>query len=144
MSNFLPTNLVFLRKRYKVSQTQLALQVKKGQTTIGNWENDVTQPSVEDLLELKQFFIISLDDLLETDLRKIEETRLKEIVKKEGEVKGNSKVNSQNFSDSDTDFAVREPDATSLWAIMHILRQQDQKLDQLLDLAQNKTLKDAK
>ncbi len=144
MSNFLPTNLVFLRKRYKVSQSQLASQVKKGQTTIGNWENDVTQPSVEDLLELKQFFIVSLDDLLETDLRKIEESRLKEIVKKEGEVKENIKVNSQNFPDSDTDFAVREPDATSLWAIMHILRQQDQKLDQLLDLAQNKTLKDAK
>jgi|GEM_PF-6287898 len=144
MSNFLPTNLVFLRKRYKVSQSQLASQVKKGQTTIGNWENDVTQPSVEDLLELKQFFIVSLDDLLETDLRKIEESRLKEIVKKEGEVKENNKVNSQNFPDSDTDFTVREPDATSLWAIMHILRQQDQKLDQLLDLAQNKTLKDAK
>lgn len=66
--NYLPDNLKLLRKRKGVNQTELAKELGFKQQTIANWENAVTQPSVDDLLGLTKFFGISLDDLVGTNL----------------------------------------------------------------------------
>lgn len=146
MKNYLSSNLVFLRKMYRVSQASLASQLNKGQTTVGNWENNLTQPSVEDLLIIKHYFAISLDNLIETDLMNVKASELSGIVKKAGFVEGNVKGNvkgkvkkSYNYDTSDRPESVVNEDATTAeWATMKVLKEMDGKIDRLLLLAANK------
>ena len=66
--HFLGKNIRYLRKRSLQKQDDLALLVDKGQTTIGNWENGVSEPCLDDLIILSNFFGIPIDTLLKTDL----------------------------------------------------------------------------
>jgi transcriptional regulator with XRE-family HTH domain len=66
--HFLGKNIRYLRKQFSKTQSDLAAVIRKGQTTIGNWENGFSEPSLEDLLLLSNFFDISTDILLKVDL----------------------------------------------------------------------------
>ena len=63
-------NLQNLRKQNKLSQKELAdiLQVK--QATISNWEKGTREPSIKDIIKIKQYFKISADYLLTGKERK--------------------------------------------------------------------------
>ena len=49
-------NLKYVCKRFGVTQEVLALHMKKTQTTIGNWQSGKSQPSLEELLILCNYF----------------------------------------------------------------------------------------
>jgi transcriptional regulator with XRE-family HTH domain len=66
--HFLGKNLRFLRKQLSKTQSEIASLIKKGQTTIGNWENGISEPSIEELLIISNFFDIPLDVLVRVDL----------------------------------------------------------------------------
>lgn len=66
--NYLAKNLKYLRRRFNVSQQLLARQVGKGQTTIGNWENRVSRPNVEEISTIARYFGVAVDSLLNTDM----------------------------------------------------------------------------
>ena|ERR1700744_5065865 len=66
--NFLGKNIRYLRKHSSKTQSEIASLIKKGQTTIGNWENGISEPNVEELLILSNFFDIPLDVLIKVDL----------------------------------------------------------------------------
>jgi transcriptional regulator with XRE-family HTH domain len=68
--NFLGQNIRYLRRQHSNTQTELASLIQKGQTTIGNWENGISEPNVEELLILSNYFDISLDILIKIDLSK--------------------------------------------------------------------------
>lgn len=142
MPNFLPSNLVILRKVFRISQSRLASEVNKGQTTIGNWENKISQPSVEDLLIIKQFFDISLDHLVETDLSGVELSELREIAKRPGNValKGSKRYQVQDADALET--MLNDPGSTQAWLVMKVLKDIDGKvsqvLEKVLDLSKNK------
>lgn len=70
MIHFLGKNIRYLRKQFPVTQSQLAALIGKGQTTIGNWENGISEPNIEELLILSNYFDISLDVLIKIDLAK--------------------------------------------------------------------------
>lgn len=65
---YLGKNIRFLRKQFPVTQSKLASLIGKGQTTIGNWENGISEPNIEELLILSNYFDISLDLLIKVDL----------------------------------------------------------------------------
>lgn len=65
---FLGNNIRFLRKQSSKTQSEVAAVLKKGQTTIGNWENGISEPNLEELVVLSNYFDISLDELVRTDL----------------------------------------------------------------------------
>lgn len=67
---FLGKNIRYLRKQSSVTQSRLASVIGKGQTTIGNWENGISEPSLEELLVLSNYFDTSLDLLVKIDLSK--------------------------------------------------------------------------
>lgn len=146
MKNYLSSNLIFLRKMFRVSKASLASQLDKGQTTVGNWENNLAQPSVGDLLIIKHFFAISLDTLIETDLQSVPVSDLPGLVKKPGFVQGSVQGNVQgkvkksyNYDTRNgAESVVNEDDPTRQWATMKVLKEMDGKLDQLLVLAANK------
>jgi|SRR6186713_168318 len=66
--NFLGKNIRLLRKQTSKTQSELASLIGKGQTTIGNWENGISEPSLDELLLLSNYFDISLDILIKVDL----------------------------------------------------------------------------
>jgi transcriptional regulator with XRE-family HTH domain len=56
--------LLVLRKKKKVSQTELATQIGISQSNIANYESDKIRPSYEVLIKLADFFETSTDFLL--------------------------------------------------------------------------------
>jgi transcriptional regulator with XRE-family HTH domain len=50
------------------TQSEIASLIKKGQTTIGNWENGISEPNLDELLIISNFFDIPLDTLVKVDL----------------------------------------------------------------------------
>jgi len=79
MSNFFKTNLLALRKKRAVTQTDIGLQVNKGHTTIGNWEKGTTEPSLSELSILSQYFGISIDSLVNRDLSNVHLNEIAEL-----------------------------------------------------------------
>jgi transcriptional regulator with XRE-family HTH domain len=66
--HFLGKNLRHLRKQSSKTQSDIASLIKKGQTTVGNWENGISEPNLEELLIISNYFDIPLDVLLKVDL----------------------------------------------------------------------------
>ncbi|GGA87119.1 helix-turn-helix transcriptional regulator [Puia dinghuensis] len=66
--HYLGKNLRYLRKQMSKTQSEIASLIKKGQTTIGNWENGISEPNLDELLVISSFFDIPLDTLIKIDL----------------------------------------------------------------------------
>lgn len=66
--HFLGKNLRYLRKQSAKTQSEIASLIQKGQTTIGNWENGISEPSISELLIISNYFEIPVDALLKVDL----------------------------------------------------------------------------
>jgi transcriptional regulator with XRE-family HTH domain len=66
--HYLGKNIRHLRKQLSKTQSEIASLINKGQTTIGNWENGISEPNLEELLILSNFFDIPLDLLIRVDL----------------------------------------------------------------------------
>ncbi len=66
--HFLGKNLRHLRKQSSKTQSEIASLIQKGQTTIGNWENGISEPSLNELLIISNYFDIPVDTLLKVDL----------------------------------------------------------------------------
>lgn len=68
------SNLKYLRKKAKVTQTEIAKRLNLGDTTISNYESGVSKPEFDTLIELANLFEVSIDNLLFSNL--IEENRI--------------------------------------------------------------------
>ena len=66
--HYLGKNLRHLRKQMSKTQSEIASLIKKGQTTIGNWENGISEPNLDELIVISNFFDIPLDMLVKVDL----------------------------------------------------------------------------
>ena len=66
--HFLGKNLRHLRKQTAKTQSEIASLIQKGQTTIGNWENGISEPNLNELLIISNYFDIPVDRLLKIDL----------------------------------------------------------------------------
>jgi transcriptional regulator with XRE-family HTH domain len=69
--HYLGKNMRYLRKQLSKTQSEIASLIKKGQTTIGNWENGISEPNLDELLIISNFFDIPLDTLVKVDLAEV-------------------------------------------------------------------------
>ncbi len=53
-----------IRKKLKINQDELAKVLNTTQHTISNYENNKTQPSIEDIVTLAKFLNVTADELL--------------------------------------------------------------------------------
>lgn len=60
--------LALQRKAIGLSQEEVALKVRVTTQTLADWENNIGEPSIQNLKELAALFDTSLDDLLDTGL----------------------------------------------------------------------------
>src|ERR1700761_3783336 len=73
--HYLGKNMRYLRKQLSKTQSEIASLIKKGQTTIGNWENGISEPNLDELLIISNFFDMPLDTLIKVDLAEINSHR---------------------------------------------------------------------
>lgn len=63
------SNLRYLRKKYNLSQDELAEKLGyKSFTTIQKWESGVSEPSISVVKQLSAMFNITMDELMNIDL----------------------------------------------------------------------------
>ncbi len=72
-------NLKLLRKRKKMSQEDVAKSLSLTRSSYSGYENNVAQPSLENLILLSDFFKISVDDILKKDFSSFNEYQWKEL-----------------------------------------------------------------
>lgn len=60
-------NLKLLRKNTAKNQATLALELNTSQQTIGNWENGVGSPDIDQMAEITKIFGVTMDDFLTKD-----------------------------------------------------------------------------
>ena len=126
-------------KLFGVSQEGLGFQVDKRQTTISNWLNGNGSPDVEDLIKLNQFFGISIDILVLSDIEKGNLITNEDVAyfKQKGNLKGKAigNLNGKNqpvyYSSQPAQTVLNEGEENMIWAVLSTLRQMDGKLDQV-------------
>lgn len=69
-------NIYNLRKKHKLSQENLAELVKVTRQTISNWELGETSPNPDQLKLLSTALDVSIDELLNNDIRNILEEKV--------------------------------------------------------------------
>jgi transcriptional regulator with XRE-family HTH domain len=63
-------NLRFLRRKGSYKQEEIAALFNKKPNTVGNWENEKSEPSLSELVRLGAYFNVSTQELLHTDIEK--------------------------------------------------------------------------
>ena len=72
-------NILKLRKKSGLSQEQLGEKVNVNRQTISNWELNETTPNPEQLKLLSKALNVSIDELLDNDIKGVIETKVNEI-----------------------------------------------------------------
>jgi transcriptional regulator with XRE-family HTH domain len=119
-------NLRFLRKRENLNQEQIAVLFHKKANTIGNWENQKSEPSLAELIRLGEYFKVTTQDLVHTDLESLSgSTGIVPRQMKEQRVK---LYPAQEISNS----IANEENPDAFWIILRELRALNQKVDLLV------------
>lgn len=103
--NYLASNLAYLRGQKALKQADLGEKLNTTRQTISNWEKKVSEPSVEDIFKIAQFFGVTIDELVKEDLR---DAHLLDVVEV-GKIQSKSTAKSTSKS---TSIVASEPSAT--------------------------------
>jgi transcriptional regulator with XRE-family HTH domain len=123
-------NLRYLRKKGNHNQDEIAILFRKRANTIGNWENQKSEPSLTELMKLGEFFKVSVEDLLHNDMERMSDSPF-----------SNSSVSTGSARSPLTSFSPQEPAQSStaneagpdaFWLILRELRVISEKLDSLV------------
>ena len=146
--NFFASNIKFLIKKYATSQDRLASYVGKTQTSVSNWINEISEPDISVLIKTAQFFGLSLDAVVFTDLQNsnlITDEHV-ELFKHNSNLIGNPNgnpigklppVNENYYIDQEgLKSEVNEPSLVGEYYILSQLKKMDEKLDGLRLLAE--------
>lgn len=63
----LGSNIKHLRKKYQISQGELADEFEIARTTLGDYERNKTEPNLEMLVKMSKKFGVNIDDLIRQD-----------------------------------------------------------------------------
>jgi len=119
-------NLRFLRKKGNYNQDEISILFNKKANTIGNWENEKSEPSLSELMKLGEHFHVSTQDLLFTDLEK--ESFHHSEHTDGGPGSAVQKFNSYPLQEPLNSMA-REAGPDAFWLILRELRTVNEKLD---------------
>ena len=79
MNNRFGKNIQYLRKRKKRSQEDVALALDMKRSTWSGYESGVARPGYERLIEISNYFGISIDHLIKLDLEQLGERGLRDL-----------------------------------------------------------------
>lgn len=76
---YFASNIKFLRKRRRRTQDEVATALQIKRSTLNNYENGISGPSMQALIALSDYFQVAVDTLLRVDLLKLRESQLYEL-----------------------------------------------------------------
>lgn len=76
---YFDSNIKFLRSRKKLTQDQLSVALDIKRSTLNNYENGISGPSIQSLILLSDYFHVAIDTLLRVDLSRLRESQLYEL-----------------------------------------------------------------
>jgi len=76
---YFDSNIKLLRSRKKLTQDQLSVALEIKRSTLNNYENGISGPSIQSLVLLSDYFHVAIDTLLRVDLAKLQERQLYEL-----------------------------------------------------------------
>lgn len=120
-------NLRFLRKKGNHNQEEIAQLFNKQPNTVGNWENRKSEPGLQELIRLGEFFKVSTEDLLQRDLEQSPQGPAATLP--EGMI--SLPAGSYNGAEYPTGLT-SETGAEAFWLILRELRALHQKVDLLM------------
>jgi len=121
-------NLRFLRKKGNHNQEEISILFNKRANTIGNWENQKSEPSLTELMKLGEYFNVSVQELLHTDL---EGGLTVQIMTAPGSDPSGQQLANRELSDPVFSTA-KEAGADAFWLILRELRAVHEKVDLLI------------
>jgi transcriptional regulator with XRE-family HTH domain len=77
---FFARNIKILRQLKGLTQDEIAQELKTKRPTISGYENNVALPSIPMLIALADYFKISIDNLLRTDLDQLSKNQLNDLL----------------------------------------------------------------
>ena len=77
MAIYLSKNISFLRKKQKISQQQLAVDLNLSRSNIASYESGKAEPKAIKLVEMARYFDVSLTQFIEEDLSLIIPTKIR-------------------------------------------------------------------
>nr|WP_256471431.1 helix-turn-helix transcriptional regulator [Solitalea agri] len=80
---YVGSNIKWLRKRVKKSQTELAEQLNVSRAVINSYEHNIAKPPLELLVTVADYFGLSTDTLLRTNLATYHELPFRELLEAE-------------------------------------------------------------
>ncbi len=76
---YISSNIRLLRKRKKLTQSDLSAILGIKRPTLNNYENQVSMPPIEMLIKLSDYFNISIDTLIRINLLELSKSKLLEL-----------------------------------------------------------------
>ena len=67
--NYFSKNLRYLREKKGISKSELSKKINVNQSTLTRWENEEMGATIDNALDVANYFNISMDGLVGTDLR---------------------------------------------------------------------------
>jgi transcriptional regulator with XRE-family HTH domain len=118
-------NLRYLRKKGNYNQDEISMLFNKQANTIGNWENQKSEPSIAELMKLGEYFKVSLQELLLTDLEA-------EALHQNSETKTDSQAIESGTRREAASGLTNEGGQDAFWLILKELRAVNERLDFLV------------
>jgi len=139
MMNFFSKNFYLLRKQSGKTQAQTGVELGKGQTTIGNWENDFSQPNLDELVEISNLFGVDCETLLKTNLENVQLSNPMLGEKKKAKSTPKSTPNSTPIGPFLGQYAdheglitfASERDESAYWILVSQIRKMSEDIEQL-------------
>ncbi len=76
---YFSNNIKVLRNRRNMTQEEVSTALNIKRSTLGGYENEVAQPSLEMVMAFATYYNISIDDLLRVDLSKLPDDQLEKV-----------------------------------------------------------------
>jgi len=130
-------NLRFLRKRGNHNQDEISILFNKRANTIGNWENQKSEPNLAELMKLGEYFKVSIQDLLHSDMERQSEPQVMEKQSDPPVMEAGSTgfsrpmIKSHSIQES-LSGTFRESSPDAFWLILRELRAIGEKVDMLV------------
>lgn len=137
----LPKNLYFLRKRMGKNQAEMGAFMGKGGNTIGNWENGMSQPNINEIVALADYFGVTLQDMVLTDLENTEP-----YMSEAAEARKSKTRHGRDRpypTETQTESVVNDDGGNFYWILLQEVRRNTEKLDHLIHSSEKKPTEEA-
>lgn len=109
--NYLSKNLEYLLKQHHKQQTDISDLTHKSKSTVNSWIKRGVNPPLQCLIQIADYFSITIDELLYVDLEEIQKESVEILLKK--------MINSPTLQSAFP--SIKETDVEELYTLMHLV-----------------------